>query len=64
MFIMMFSRTLIAVWWIKYLLSFQYEWCKLKFFIISCLQSSLISSFKQEIVDDSSVKMINNEHEL
>ncbi len=36
----------------------------LKSFIISCSQSSLISLFKQEIVDDSFIKMMNSEHEL
>ena len=63
-FITMFSKTSVTVWWIKHLLSSQYEWCRLKSSTISCLQSSLISSFRWEIVDDFSVKMIDSEHEL
>ncbi len=63
-FVMMSSRAFIAVWWVKHLLSLQCEWCRLKSFTISCLQSSLISLFRREIVDDSSVKMIDSEHEL
>jgi len=63
-FITMSSRTFVAVWWVKHLLSSQCKWCRLKSFMISCLQSSLISSFRREIVDDSSVKMIDSEHEL
>ncbi len=64
MFVTMFSKASVIVWWVKHLLSFQYEWCRLKSSMISYLQSSLISSFKQEIVDDSSVKMLDSEHKL
>jgi len=63
-FVMMFSRASVAVWWVKHLLLSQCEWCRLKSSTISCSQSSLISSFRQEIVNDSSVKMIDSEHEL
>jgi len=63
-FIMMFSRASVTVWWVKHLLSLQCEWCMLKSFTISCLQSSLISLFRREIVNDSFVKMMNNEHKL
>ncbi len=63
-FVMMSSIAFNAVWWVKHLLSFQCKWCRLKSSMISCLQSSLISSFRWEIVDDSSVKMIDSEHEL
>ena len=63
-FVTMSSRVSVAVWWVKHLLSSQCEWCRLKFSTISCLQSSLISSFRREIVDDYSVKMIDSEHEL
>ena len=63
-FVMMSSRAFIAVWWVKHLLPSQYEWCRLKSSTTSCSQSSLISSFRREIVDDSSVKMIDSEHEL
>jgi len=63
-FIIMFSKAFITMWWVKHLLSSQCEWCRLKSFTISCLQSFLISSFRREIVNDSSVKMINSKHEL
>ncbi len=63
-FVMMFSKASVAMWWVKHLLSFQYEWCRLKSSMISCSQSFLISLFRQEIVDDSSVKIIDSEHEL
>jgi len=36
----------------------------LKSFTINCLQSSLSSSLKQEMIDNSSVNKIDNEHEL
>ncbi len=64
MFITMFSRISITMWWIKHLLSSQCKWCRLKSFTINCLQSSLINSFKWEIVNDSSMKMIDSEHKL
>ncbi len=51
-FIMMFSRASVAVWWVKHFLSSQCKWCRLKFSTINCLQSSLISSFRWEIVDE------------
>ena len=63
-FVMMFSRASVAVWQVKHLLPSQCEWCMLKSLTISCSQSSLISSFRREIVNDSFVKMINSEHEL
>ena len=63
-FIMMFSRAFIAVWWIKHFLPSQCKWCRLKSSTINYSQFSLISSFRREIVNDSSVKMINSEHEL
>ncbi len=63
-FVMMSSKASVTVWWVKHFLSSQYEWCRLKSSTISCLQSSLISSFKWEIVNDSFVKMINSEHKL
>ncbi len=64
MFVMMSSRASVAMWQVKHLLPSQYEWCRLKSSMISCLQSSLISLFRREIVNDSSVKIIDSEHEL
>jgi len=32
--------------------------------MISCLQSFLSSSFKQEMIEDFSVNVVNSEHEL
>ena len=63
-FVIMFNKASVAVWWVKHLLSSQCEWCRFKSSTINCSQSFLISSFRWEIVDDSSVKMIDSEHEL
>jgi len=63
-FIMMSSKASVTMWWVKHFLPSQCEWCRLKSSMINCLQSFLISSFKQEIVNNSSVKMIDSEHEL
>jgi len=58
------SKLSVAACWVKRLHSSQWEWCRLKSFTINCLQSSLSSSLKQEMIDNSSVNKIDNEHEL
>ncbi len=63
-FVMMFSRVSVVVWWVKHLHLFQWEWCRLKSFTISCLQSFLSSLFKWEMIEDFSVNVVNSEHEL
>jgi len=64
MLIMMSSKLLIAAYWVKHLHFFQWEWCKLKSFMISCLQSSLNNSLKREMIEDFFVNVKNSEHEL
>ena len=63
-FVMTFNRVSIIVYWVKHLHLSQCEWCRLKSFTISCLQSFLSSSFKREIVESFSVNVMNSEFEL
>ncbi len=63
-FIITFSRISIIICQVKHLRLSQCEWCRLKFSITSCLQLFLSSSFKQEIVENLSVNVMNNELEL
>ncbi len=63
-FVIMFSKVSVIIWWVKHLRFFQWEWCRLKSSIINYLQSFLSSLFKQEMIEDFSVNVINNEHEL
>ncbi len=51
------SKLLIAACWVKHLHSFQWEWCRLKSLMISCLQSSLSSSLKRKMIKDFSVNV-------
>jgi len=60
-FVIIFSRVLIIVCWVKHLHSSQCKWCRLKFFTTSCLQSFLSSSFKWEIVESFFINVMNNE---
>ncbi len=64
MLVTMSSKLLIIACWVKHLHSFQWEWCKLKSFMISYLQSYLSNLLKQEMIKDFSVNIKNNEHEL
>jgi hypothetical protein len=63
-FVTTFNKALIAAWWKKHLLYFQCEWCKLKFLMTNYSQSFLISSFNQEIINESFMKKIEIKHEL
>ena len=63
-FVMTFNRVSIIVYWVKHLHLSQCEWCRLKSFTTSCLQSFLSSSFKREIVESFSVNVMNSEFEL
>ncbi len=63
-FVIMFSRVSVIVWWMKHLHLSQWEWCRLKSSMISCLQSFLSSSFKREMIENLSVNVVNIEHEL
>ncbi len=62
--VMMSSKLLITACWVKHLHFFQWKWCKLKFLMISCLQSSLNSSLKREMIKDLFINVENNEHKL
>jgi len=64
MLIMMSSKLLTAACWVKHLHLSQWEWCRLKSFMISCSQSSLSNSLKQEMIEDFFVNVKNSEHEL
>ncbi len=63
-FVMTFSRVSVIIWWVKHLCFSQWEWYRLKFSTISYLQSFLSSSFKQEMIKDFSMNVVNSEHEL
>ncbi len=63
-FVMMFSRVSVIVCRVKHLCFSQCEWCRLKSFTTSCLQSFLSSSFKWEIVENLFVNVMNSELEL
>ncbi len=62
--VMMSSKLLIIACQVKHLHSSQWERCKLKSFMISCLQSSLSSSLKREMIEDFFINVKNSEHEL
>jgi len=62
--IMMSSKLLTAACWVKHLCFSQWEWCRLKSFMISCSQSSLSSSLKQEMIKDLFIDVKNSEHKL
>jgi len=62
--IMMSSKLLIAACQVKHLHFSQWEWCRLKSFMISCSQLSLSSSLKREMIKDFSVEIKNSKHEL
>ena len=64
MLIMMSSKLLIAACWVKHLHLFQWEWCRLKSFMISYLQLSLSNLLKQEMIKDFFVDVKNSEHKL
>ncbi len=62
--VIMSSKLSIAACWMKHLYSSQWEWCRSKSFMISCLQLFLSSLFKREMIEDFSVDVKNSEHEL
>jgi len=62
--VIMSSKLLIIACWVKHFRFFQWEWCRLKSFMISYLQLSLSSSLKQEMIENLFVNVKNSEHEL
>ncbi len=60
----MSSKLSIAACWVKHLYFSQWEWCRLKSLTISCLQLSLSSSLKREMIEDFFIDVKNNEHKL
>ncbi len=59
--VMMSSKLSIIACWVKHLHFSQWEWCRLKSLTISCLQSSLSSSLKREMIEDLFIDVENSD---
>ncbi len=60
----MSSKLLITAYQVKHLYFFQWEWCRLKSLMISCLQSSLSNLLKWEMIENLFINIKNSEHKL